>query len=141
MTRSHVTLRHYLLGSWWWGAREAWSSPPFLSTSSTQSLHPSSMSMVASGRGRSLCSSSVWESLSPILPSQMLYSSMHLSSSTMWCGHLQALWLTSQLAWGIGLNVTTPKHLFSFNGTSKSLPKTTRGREEPGTAPQSTTFH
>ena len=49
----------------------------------------------------------------------------------------------SDLAAGMGhwLNATTPKHLSFLTGMSKCLPKTTRGRGEPGRAPQSTDFH
>lgn len=66
---------------------------------------------------------------------------MHRSSSTTWCGHRQALWLTSQPAWSTGLIATSRKHLSSLTGMGKSLPKTTRGREEPGRAQQSTDSH
>ena len=103
-----------LLGCWWWGAREEWSFLPSLTTSSARSLHPSSMSMGASETVTSMWLLSVLESLFPISTHQTLYSLMHCSSSTTWCGHRQALWLTSQPAWGTGLIATSPKYLLSY---------------------------
>ena len=83
----------------------------------------------------------ILESLFPIPTHQTLSLLMQCSLSTTWCGHHQPLWQTSQPAWGAGLIATSPKYLLSLISMSKSLPKTTRGREEPGRAQQSTNSH
>lgn len=130
---SHVVLRHCLFGCWWWGVREEWNSLPYLITSLAWSLHPSWMIMDASKRVTSLWLSSILKSLFPIPIHQALFFP--------WCAAIHLPRTVVNLASSMGHQFNCPKHLSSLTSMSKSLPRTTRGREEPGRAPQSTNSH